>query len=104
MLRAMAMLVGITATAGLATTGGAAAEPLCGDRDMIAERLASEYGEVRHGAGMVGHGRIMEIFISPERGSWTILITHAGGPTCVVAAGESWEVVPVSGVEPGIRS
>lgn len=90
-------------TAGL-MAGTAGAEVACGDHQEIARRLASEYGEVRHGAGLVDSGRIIEIFVSPKQGSWTILVTHSEGPTCVIAAGEAWENIPIRSLRPGISS
>lgn len=90
-------------TAGL-VAGTAGAEVACGDHQDIAKRLASEYGEVRHGAGLVDSGRIIEIFVSPKQGSWTILVTHSEGPTCVVAAGEAWENIPLRSFKSEISS
>jgi hypothetical protein len=84
--------------------GTAGAEVACGDHQDIAKRLASEYGEVRHGAGLVDSGRIIEIFVSPKQGSWTILVTHSEGPTCVVAAGEAWENIPLRSFKSEISS
>lgn len=102
MWRILTVVTGL-ATAGL-VSGAAGAEVACGNHQEIAKRLASEYGEVRQGAGLVDSGRIIEIFVSPEQGSWTILVTHSEGPTCVVAAGEAWQNVPVRSLKPGISS
>lgn len=96
MHRAVSLFAGIVAAVVLTATGAQAAlQPVCGGHDEIARQLAEEFGEVHHGSGTVGEGRVMEIFISPERGSWTILMTDTGGPTCVVAAGEAWEIIPI---------
>ena len=33
---------------------------------------------------------MVELFTA-ETGTWTILITMPGGPTCVLGSGQSWE-------------
>ena len=33
----------------------------------------------------------MEVFASPETGTWTITVTTAAGMTCLVASGQAFE-------------
>ena len=49
--------------------------------------------------GLTSTGKVMELLTS-SAGSWTILVTMPGGPTCVIAAGESWEELAVPTSEP----
>ena len=65
--------------------------PFCGDRGAIVSRLERTYAETRTGFGLTADGRLLELFASPS-GSWTILITSPGGPTCMATSGDSWRV------------
>lgn len=70
------------------------AQPLCGDRDDIVSRLDNGYQEHVTALGISGTGGVVELFTS-EKGSWTLLMTHPGGVSCLIAAGDSWETLPV---------
>ncbi len=76
------------------TSQYAAATPAqnCGDHAVIMERLADRYGERRQGMGLSGDTAVLEIFASDETGTWSITITTAGGPTCLVAAGQAFQL------------
>ena len=37
-----------------------------------------------------------QVLVSPE-GGWTMLITYPRRPTCIVAVGEAWQILPVAG-------
>lgn len=63
----------------------------CGDRAAIVAALESRYGEARLGAGLMQNGAVLEVYVSPERGSWTVLASLPTGQTCVVAAGTDWQ-------------
>lgn len=43
--------------------------------------------------GLAPNNRIVEVFVSEETGSWTITLTSADGVTCLVAAGQHFEVL-----------
>lgn len=65
----------------------------CAKHEQVVERLASKYGESRQSIGLAKNNSVMEVFASPESGTWTIVITLPGGMTCLVAAGEAFETV-----------
>ena len=65
----------------------------CAPRDMVVKRLAEKYGESRQSIGMGQQGMVMETFASNETGSWTITVTTPNGMTCLVASGQSYEVL-----------
>lgn len=65
----------------------------CGDHGAIVDRLATQYGERRRGVGLSGGTSLLEIFASDETGSWSITVTAAGGPTCLVAAGDYFQAL-----------
>jgi hypothetical protein len=45
---------------------------------------------------------LVELFASPETGSWTILVTRPDGVTCLLAAGHSIEMA--TGILAGPKS
>lgn len=59
----------------------------CLDRDPTAGRLAAQYGEARSFAGLAISGEVVEVFVSADGGSWTVLVTGQDGCTRMVAAG-----------------
>ncbi len=63
----------------------------CATHDAVAERLASRYGESRQSIGLGSDNSVVEVYASAETGSWTIVVTRPGGPTCLVAAGQSFQ-------------
>lgn len=92
-------------TAVLALSGQpAVAEPAngepvtCGAREAIVERLAAKYEEEPVSRGVTATGSLLEVLASPA-GTWTIIVTIPGGPTCLVSSGEGWHDAPVQLVE-----
>ena len=43
--------------------------------------------------GLAGSSSVLEIFASDDTGTWSITVTSAGGPTCLVAAGQSYQAM-----------
>lgn len=72
----------------------------CGNRELVVERLTTKYGESRQSIGMAPQGRVVEVFASLETGTWTITVTMPNGITCLVASGQSFELLD----EPEIKS
>ena len=79
-------------TVGQAQAAGAAR---CGAHQEVVVALAKSYKEAPKAVGLVNHERVVEIFVS-AKGSWTILVTEAGGQACVLAAGQNFEEVPLN--------
>jgi hypothetical protein len=61
----------------------------CGSRAAILRSLAVQYGEAIVGTGINHAGRLVEILTGPT-GTWTIIVTQANGPTCLVTSGDGW--------------
>lgn len=79
----------------LALSGQAAAQPsTCGAREALLERLSARYEEQPVSLGVTATGSLLEVLASPS-GSWTIIVTVPGGPTCLVSSGEGWRNAPV---------
>ena len=64
----------------------------CASHQAITARLADVYGERRQAMGLGGNNAVVEVYASDESGSWTITVTQPGGPTCLVAAGQSFRL------------
>ena len=73
----------------LPTGTHAQAQP-CGARDAIIARLEAKWGEHFVGGGLQSASSIYEVWISAEKGTWTILKTSANGTACVMAASTNW--------------
>jgi len=87
MTRSM-VLATIALTVGMASP--AMAQAVCGERVAIVNALEAGHKEQKAAAGLSGNGGIVELFTASS-GSWTLLLTLPGGPTCLLGAGEAWE-------------
>lgn len=76
----------------LATQAGFAASQ-CGARDTVISTLAEKYGETRRGMGIAANNGMVEVFASDASGSWTITVTLPDGMTCLIASGQSYQVM-----------
>lgn len=89
--------------AALVATPVAAQTVNCAPHNVVAQRLAERWGETRQGIGLAADNTVLEVWASPETGTWTITVTRPGGPTCLVASGEAWqalsEALPPAGEE-----
>lgn len=81
------------AASAMASAPAAAQSRNCAPRDIVVKRLAEKYGESRQSIGMGQQGMVMETFASADTGSWTITVTTPNGMTCLVASGQSYEVL-----------
>lgn len=73
-----------------------AAQQACAERDQLTDHLSRGYGEEFAGGGIQSETRLLEVWYSPEVGTWTVLMTHADGTSCIVASGTHWRAaVPV---------
>ncbi len=70
------------------------AQAVCGDRAKFMALLGENYSEERVAMGLTSAGAIIEVLTSPE-GTWSILLTYPAGPTCMIAAGDMWEALPL---------
>lgn len=70
------------------------AQSACGERAPFVQQLEKVHHETPQAMGLSSDGGVFEVFASPA-GTWTILVTYPNGVTCVVAAGEAWERLPL---------
>ncbi len=66
------------------------AQQFCAERADITNRLKTGYGESYAGGGLRNSESVFEIWMSEEKGTWTILMTMANGRSCVMASGTNW--------------
>ena len=89
----------VLAAAALAQPAGAEPAPAnprlpCHDYVKMAEHLGAKYAEKPVAYGMQSNGNLLQVFASPDTGTWTILSVSPKGTSCIVAAGKSWEDMP----------
>lgn len=65
----------------------------CAAREDILRALADGYGEVVTATGINYAGRLVEV-VTSMTGSWTIIVTQASGPSCIVTSGQGWVFHP----------
>lgn len=68
----------------------AKAQMVCGERLEIVKALETGHQEQLTARGLSGNGGLVELFTALS-GSWTLLLTIPGGPTCLLGSGEEWE-------------
>ena len=99
-----AQLVGRSLLATVAIAGGillgspVEAARLCGERGAILKSLEQKHQETRQALGLSADGGVLEVLVSPS-GGWTILVTYPKLPSCVVAVGEAWQALQLTGGE-----
>ena len=71
---------------------GFAQEATCGPRNDLIAQLQSRYLETRRAVALTANNSVLELFVA-ESGSWTILVTHTSGMSCLIASGEAFETV-----------
>ena len=64
----------------------------CAPRDVVLEKLTEEFSETRRAIGLGTENVVVEIFAATS-GSWSIIVTFPNGTTCLVAAGEAFEMI-----------
>ena len=94
-IRLLSLAAVFAAISLVSIAGNAEAAPQCGDHDKIVDVLGHKFKETRRVMGVVNSKAVMEIFMSPQ-GTWTMVITDTRGISCVTAAGEEWQDVPVA--------
>ncbi len=56
----------------------------------LSEALSRQHNERRTGLGVTNGNAVMQLYTSPK-GSWTLVLTLPGGPSCIAGAGENWQ-------------
>ena len=92
----------LAAAAILAAAAPAAAQPgeqptrmPCHDAGEIHKQLSKKYDEAPVAFGLQTNGNLLQIYASENKGTWTVISTSPAGLACIVAAGKSWESLPI---------
>lgn len=96
---AIGAFIGLSAVA-----GDAAAVDRCTNIVAMREQLWDLYGENVHGFGIDEQGWLTEIYVNVDTGTWSVVVTVPGRPTCIIRTGTGWDGVirePVPGVMDG---
>ncbi len=76
----------------------AAAQQAGRPRAEVVKVLGDRYAEESVGLGIAQNGGVIELFISKDGATWTIVLTMPNGLSQVIAAGESWmQITPLDG-------
>ena len=65
----------------------------CAPRELVIERLSDKFAERLTGGGLQNQKTVLEVWASESTGSFTVLVTHANGVSCIVASGQNWNSV-----------
>ena len=95
LLVALTLLLGSCAPPAYAQTSG-----VCATHEAIAAGLLAQYQETPVAIGVMGDGRLIEVFASPDGSTWTIVATSPGGQACVGGAGENWRNIKLTTATP----
>lgn len=64
----------------------------CGIRASVVERLVGEYSESQQAVGLAaGNRAVVELFVSVDGRSWTMLVSFPNGNSCLLANGTDWQ-------------
>lgn len=82
----------LTTLLALVATPIVAQDVPCATRDAAVEYLETEHGERQQAIMLDSTGLMVEIYAS-EGGSWSMLVTGPGGPTCMISHGQAFNLV-----------
>lgn len=67
------------------------ADVICDASARLEQRLSQVHGAQKQGQGLRGPDAVLQVWISPRTGDWTLVQSYANGTSCIVAMGEHWE-------------
>jgi hypothetical protein len=67
------------------------ADLVCDDSTRLERHLTQGQGAMKLGQGMRDPDALLEIWIAPESGDWTLVQSYANGTSCIVAMGAYWQ-------------
>ena len=97
-----ALLVGLLTLAWptWAQTPAPGISPACHSRTDLTAMLNERYAELPSALGVQADGQLVEVFVSENGSSWTIVLTRPDGWSCIVAVGQHWESLPGAVTDP----
>ena len=76
------------------------AQNQCNTRGRMLSMLANRYREAPVAVGVTNTGGPVEVLLTGDGNTWTIIVTTPQGMSCLVAAGEGWRALEHDLVEP----
>lgn len=80
----------------LFVAGPALAQMACDKRTEVTGHLKRKYEEAPVALGVANNGGLVELLTTKSGTTWTLIITLPNGMTCLLAAGEDWESIPIA--------
>lgn len=77
--------------ASLSPASARIADVVCYERGQLETRLKQRFGAEKQGQGLRGPDAVLEVWIAPGNGDWTLVQSYADGTSCIVAMGEHWQ-------------
>lgn len=69
----------------------------CLDRAKLLERLDVRFQEAPIARGLMQTGGVLEALSSADGSTWSLVVTHPNGMSCLVASGRYWqEIAPTA--------
>jgi hypothetical protein len=87
-------MLGLTSPASAQAPSGTALAPACHSHADLTKMLNQKFAEQPSALGVQANGHLVEVFVSNQGTSWTIVVTRPDGWSCIVAVGEHWESLP----------
>ena len=67
---------------------------ICGGRDMLINKLAKDFDEHLSKAEKLKDDKVIELYKNEQSGTWTLMLSHSNGISCVVSFGEDEPAKP----------
>lgn len=105
-LSAVAIAAALAAAASLgvspavAQTTTVAAQTVCKPWREIVSELGDRYAERPVAYGTQPNGHLLQVFVSEQTGTWTLVTMRPNGTACLIGAGQGWEAVPTHNTDP----
>ncbi len=74
-------------------------EVVCDDTARLEQQITGINAAQKRAQAMRGPDALIEVWIEPRSGDWTLVQTYPNGTSCIVAMGENWETLQ-SGDDP----
>lgn len=72
----------------------AQSNPPCAKRAELLKHLERKFKETPVAIGVTSNGVLLEVLAAAHGETWTVILSHPNGVSCLVAAGEDWESLP----------
>ncbi len=91
MIRASAFAIVLASGWSLTALAQDGTQQPCAPRELAARMLTEVHGEELLGQGLAESGAyLVELFVNPSTGAWTVIATMPNGMACMLEAGQSW--------------